>query len=665
MIHHLLLPSFPEGTMNYRIGLFPVLVCLLMLLFALHAAAQKPAAQKPAAPAKPNSAAGVEKSKDAADKSASKESESEAVPDNKQKGELSPLQQRALLLLDQSATESVALSDKWMIARLQSAAADALWEHQPERARELFRNAFDAALAHYRDTGDTNQIRVTRSSYLHKQDQRLEILRLAGRRDAELGQTLTEEYIRERQREQEEKKQKTASSMRNSDNRVFGDVGGTDLIQVADSLLSVDPKSATEVAQRSIDVGIATGFASFLFQLSTKDRRQSDALYLMALERLLRDPFPHAGQLMILMPYAFAQRNFSSSNGDSSSMFGFNLPQGFTASDQLVQRYLGTAFTVLNRNAELAAGQIEDAANRYHVALYAALYLTPQVEKYQPNLLADWQGVTARLTQLASEQARSRIPAQVKRRFEETAPTQKSNEDRLQSLLGEAETATDPKVRASKLFQAAMQASEDTEKALEIADKIPDLTDRRKVRSWISFSAADKLAGENKLEEARRYALNVDEADQRAWLFQKIARKQLETDRPAAERTLQEAMKHATDAENNPAKVRALIGIASAYALFDLEHAFETSSTIVRTLSRLKEPLSDSGKLVRSIEAGGFSSINTTDAKETELISLMTLLGQRDPQRALLQAQLVEDSQTKLSMIIAISTSMLSAQKDK
>jgi hypothetical protein len=124
-------------------------------------------------------------------------------------------------------------------------------------------------------------------------------------------------------------------------------------------------------------------------------------------------------------------------------------------------------------------------------------------------------------------------------------------------------------------------------------------------------------------------------------------------------------MKHATDAENNPVKVRALIGIASAYALFDLERAFETSSTIVRTLSRLKEPLSDSSKLVRSIEAGGFSSINTTDAKETELISLMTLLGQRDPQRALLQAQLVEDSQTKLSMIIAISTSMLSAQKDK
>jgi hypothetical protein len=84
-------------------------------------------------------------------------------------------------------------------------------------------------------------------------------------------------------------------------------------------------------------------------------------------------------------------------------------------------------------------------------------------------------------------------------------------------------------------------------------------------------------------------------------------------------------MKHATDAANNPTKVRALIGIASAYALFDLERAFETSSTIVRTLSRLKEPLSDSSKLVRSIEAGGFSSINTTDAKETELISLIRL----------------------------------------
>lgn len=651
-------------------------VLLALAGSAMIVAAQQPPAKAPIKPAPTASIdasidARVDKDKKATGKAANK-------PENKgsegsakkaeEKAELTPQQERSLLVLEQAASDAASLSNKRIIAKLQAAAAAALWDHRPDQARELFRSAFDFANKHYRETGDTNSDKVARSAYLTRTDQRLEIIKQAKTKDAELGRELTEKYVEEKQREREENRAKPKNLPPGRE--VFGNAAGkgADILEAATQLLSVDKNAAIEIAKKALAIGVSQAAPGFFGNLAAKDRASADALFLFALDRLAQEPLPHAGQLLLLAPYAFGEETAVASNGQSISMMHVFIPKDFVVSEPLAQRFIAVAFGVLSRHAEEVPVQTEEQASRFAVALFAAQYLVPRLEKHQPALLPEWQGLITRLSPLVAEKTRKSVGDSAKRDDSAAREPAKESGDQAKSLLDKAEQTADLKQRDNIYREAAMVVgnSGDYARALDIADRITDLEFRLKVRSWLSFEASQDATKKGKLDEAKRYALNVSETDQRAWLFLEMARAALKnSDRVKANDLLSDALKFATEADHTPAKVRALSGIANVYAGFDLQRGFDVAGEIVRTVNRLKEPLSDQAQLVRLFEGGGMTMINSQDAEEFDAAGTIALLAKQDFERALTLTQYIENPQMKISSLIAVAASAFAKKKEQ
>src|SRR6266436_3702261 len=104
----------------------------------------------------------------------------------------------AISLLTSLADDARSFKDQALRARVQARAADALWTTEPDRARDLFRRAWDAA-----EIGDAETARrVAEDSQRQRQqtgmvvtrnrrEMRLEVLRLMAKRDKKL----TEEFL--------------------------------------------------------------------------------------------------------------------------------------------------------------------------------------------------------------------------------------------------------------------------------------------------------------------------------------------------------------------------------------------------------------------------------------------------------------------------------------
>ncbi len=631
------------------------LTCSVMMV-----SAQQPPAKAPES-AKPASAASTDKKAkgNPASKPENKSGDGSARK-AEEKLELTQRQERSLLLLEQSASDAASLSNKRIVARLQAAAAEALWDHRPDQARELFRSAFDFANKHYRETGDTNADQMTRAAFMTRTDQRLEIIKQAKTKDAELGKELTEKYVEEKQREREENRAKAARPQPGSE--VFGDAAGqgADILEAATQLLSVDQSAAIELARKALAIGVSQTAPGFFGNLAAKDRAKADALFLFALDRVAQDPLPHAGQLLLLAPYAFGDKTAVSSNGQSTSMMTSFIPKDFVVSEQLAQRFIGVALATLSRQAEAIPAQTEEQSSRFAVALFAAQYLVSRVEKHQPALIPEWQELITRLSPLVAEKTRKSVGDSAKHDDPAAREQTKESGDRVKSLLDQAEQAADPE-RRNNLYREAAQAAGnggDYARALDIADRITDLEFRLKVRSWLSFDASRDASKKDKLDEAKRYALNVRETDQRAWLFLEIARAALKSsDRVKANDLLSDALKFAMDADNTSGKVRALSGIANVYAGFDLQRGFDAAGEMIRTVNRLREPLSDQTQLVRLFEGGGNTMIMSQDAQEFDAAGTMALLAKQDYERALTLTQYIENPQMKISSLIAVASS--------
>ncbi len=625
-----------------------------------------------AAPQKPESAStgtqGGQTAKPAAVKAGDnrKDKEGAAKTDEADaKAELPLLQQRGLLLIVQSGDEAASLSDKRTAARLQATAADTLWDHDQEKARTLFQNAFETALKYYRETGDDNRDRAGRNSFVGRADQRLEIIRLVKQHDTVLGKEFTERYIEEKKNEQQERRNKNTPDKR-SDPRLFGnsDSEGTDLIEIAGALLDADVKAALDVARRAFAVGVSRNAPGFLARLSGKNRTAADELYSFALSRLAQEQMPLPGQLLLLSAYPFGEGRVTVSNGGNTYGMGFGKPNNFSIDGQLIQTYLTTSFACLTRHAEAVSDQSPESASRIDSALFAARYLEPRIEKFQPALLPDWQALTGRLSAIASEQSRQSIDRTVK----DTARDQQEgpppdNSDRLKSKLDQAEKAASLSERDRLYQEAAFTANQsgETARALDIADKITSIDYRRKVRSWINFGAAEKALREKRFDDARRYAREVNETDERAYLLFEIAREMLkDKDRVRATDLLNEAASQAMAADNTPAKIRALTGIANVFGTLDSLRAFEIANDLVKTVNRLKDYKVDEGRLVRMLESpdGGSSYVSANTVEAFDPARTLAQLARSDFDRALFLAQSFEDPALKLTSTIAIGASL-------
>lgn len=603
-----------------------------------------------------------QKAKQAEEKSKEdKESEKKAAEE-----EASALQRRSLEIIRSAAEEAVSLTDRRNAARVQANAADVLWPRDEENARIIFQKAFEAAVAHYRETKDDNREQLAERAWTNRPDMRLEVIRLASRRDSAFAQKFTEQYVEEKRRELQDlaTQPQNQNQKRDNSDQLFGKETAiaSGLLDAAYPLLGTDPKTAVELARRAFSTGVPRSGASFLYQLGEKDRAAADSLFLVALDHISRDPVVVPGQWLLLAAYPFGESviYISDGQGMSSSSFGAPTPNP-TVDPQLVGRYLASVAGMLARATQINPAQSPELPSRIATALFAARLLEPKVVQYQPGLVEGWREVAQQLAVMTEQRSRDGVDSNVKNLNQNSKPgTPTDAEDRIKSLLDRAERTTDFGQRDELYRQAAFSLQRsDPARALSIADKISDLDLRKKARSWISFQAATAAIGQKQWDEARRYALEVIETDQRAYLYFRIAEAVLKNgDRTRAVELLDEAAQRAAGADNTAEKLRAQLGIANLYASFDPARGFEIAADAIKTANRVPTYNPDQAQLTRVFSSRGSTSVSTEDVDGFDLGKALANLARADFDRAIALAQSLETKPLKLTTLVTIASSV-------
>lgn len=565
-------------------------------------------------------------------------------------------------MIRQAAEEAARLDDRRCAARIQGAAANAIWSSDRDHARILFRRAFAAATDYYRKRTDSRPA-ASRGLSLSPPDIRVEIINLVNRRDGLLGGQLMEKYAEEKQREFEEKRGLPAGSFDPAFGKV--DIAASDYLKIAESLLDVDEKAALGFAQRSFASGIPQAAGYFFSQLAARNRSAADQMYRMAIDRLGQDNAPVPGQLLLLSAYPFGDKQVWVAGGAGVNSYRFEVPKDFTINVQQVQSFITVAYAVLTRTAGLDLSQFADATTRLGSALFAARLLEPKIAQFQPALLPEWHAVTVRLLQSAGDKSRDVDQALDEvAKAQETAPSPDAKE-RIQQLLARAERTSDPVKRDDLYRQAAFDADKlgDRSWALEIADEITDVDYRKSVRSALHFDAAIRSLKQKRFDEAHRLALQVDKVDQQTYLLLELARS-AGREKNRANMFLEEAEQHATAAPKTTERLRALLGIAHAYAGFDSVRSFEIAGEAVRTANKAPAYDSDEARLVRMTQSrsGHSFALDVTPVESFDLAKTLALLAGTDFHRSLGLAELLENDPERLASVVSVCASVIAKE---
>lgn len=651
--------------MNRKMPQTLYILGLALVLVADGLAQTKPAPSKTPALAKP---------------AAKPEAKPETEAKKDAEPELTVQHQRGLDLVREAAAEAVAFDDKRNAARVLSQAGDMLWRFDQSRARDLFEKAFDTAVAHYRDTKDDNLERLSHSSSTSRSDMRLEVARLATKHNAEFGKKLTDRYIEEKKREAEERRANAATantpeaSSARANEKLLGslDPAADELIRAAQALGESDPKAALDLVRRAFANGVPQSAPSFLPQAAARARKEVDEIYAGALSRLTADPLAHAGQLLLLSAYPFGENRVVVTDGQSNNGYGFSVPPGFQPDPQIINRFLVTALTVLNKAGQLNPAQFPEQAPRVGAALFAARVLEPKIAQFQPALIDDWGVAKTRLLALTADVQRGGIDRTLEGLEREKsgakggAPGLAKTDSK--DLLERADKTTNLAERDDLLMQAGMQEARqgDFDRGMGIVDRISDLTYKRTVRAWLNFDAANKAIGEKRFDDARRYALEVDASDQRAYLFFQIASAVLKDgDRGRALQMLDEAARYATAADNTSEKVRALLGLANQYAVLDGVRGFELADEAVKTINKVSDYNPDRNQLIRVIamRSGRGANTSSNSVEGFDLGRTLRTLARHDFERALLLAQSLDQKPLKYTTVLALAATLFEAKQ--
>jgi len=593
---------------------------------------------------------------------------------------IAELRQRAIDLAQQVGEDANGIDDRRSAAIIQAVAADVLWPHRKEPARDLFRRAFETAVTHYKETLDDNRQQFDKKVWTPRGDVRVEVIKLINKRDPKMGAEYNEKFIESKSREEQERAARAAASGQSQRPRESNFFGGnavaTDgLMEAANTLLNEDAKMAVDVARRAGDLSISPDFVKFISALSRRDRAAADGLYLHALEVLSSAQAPLPGHLLALSAYPFGEGQIRVSDGSNSSGWGFGKPENFDVNPEHIQKFLTVALGALQRLADPSLTQAPDGASRLSVALYAAKVLESKVAAFHPALQNQWQEMTNRLESLNSAgsaqsilQAVERENARREARQGDESRQQSSSRQQgeVEELLERAQKTNNFAQRDGLYSQAATAAEKagDISRALDIVGRISDLTFRGKMRSWINFNASEKAIRDKRYDEARRYALEVDETDYRAYLFFQIAEKVFkDNDRDRASELLEEAANRAVEADDTQEKVKALCGIADIFLKIDQARSFNLAEAAVRAANKVptgKLNLVEGGsRMTRTLSYNGSTTTNSTEVGGFDLRKVFGRLAGYDFDRSLALAQVIENKSVRCWAMIAVAEAVL------
>ena len=559
-------------------------------------------------------------------------------------------QQRALSLIREQLAEANKSDNQEARIRLHLTAADLLWLHRRDLAREWFTTAWDASRDFFKQHGKPSE--KSGNFAWQGEDLRFVVIKAIARRDQNWAQALLKEMLDE-QKQAAEKKGKAAGKDANEAEDVLS------LASLAVSLLEVDQAAALRLARQLMtQPSSAYGLTRFLASLAEKDQASADAF---CREIILAQTVTH--DLLPLSAYVFGAHRPVGPEAQSSwnpvaKNFKPNAPLQRTYVNALLQRAKGLLANPSVQTAASGAYGFSEAAQ----LMFGLYELDPFANQFLPSLVSSIVETRQSLASLVATEQANNIQGALAERQPKTGVT----------FASKVKAAEEAKTSAEKdqLLVMVLMEGADTEPESELASvllKINKQTTRAQMSNWLYFKLTQKYVGQGEYNQATQTAEKVTVLEQRAYLLYEIANALLEklNDRVRATDSLQAASKAAERAPDSNEKARAYLGIASAYARFDRQMAFDSIRAAVKTINQLKEPNVQSSNIYQTIEGEGFMHMAMNQVKGFDLSSVFQALGRTEFEQALSAANELEEKTLRAAATVALCAVCLSQPPPK
>ena len=527
-------------------------------------------------------------------------------------------------------------------------AADLLWPHEQERALAAFTEAFELAVANYKEKGD--QIKRASDSrfaaVIPIPDQRFKVLTALAKRDPARAQKLSEQMLKENAQELADKPAADDKSQRGTNEKLLG---------IANALISTDRNAAMSFARQSFKYPATLFLASFLYEFAKVDKGLADRFYTDALGAYAKSPMD---QFLYLSAYPFGNTRDA---GEMPGYTNYRVPEGYVPNVALQRAFM----SVLLARAEGALSiEVSQAKNyRYpdHAQIWLALTrLEAQVQAQMPDLTERTAQSKDKLFALLNGPLQTQLTGQI--------DADKAPKPSFEKQVEAAEKISDVGRRDQMLvFAVTGSGSRDqpADTVISVIDKISDSGIRGPLLNWFHYFRAQQLITEKNLSEARKFAGKVTELDQRAYLFTRIAEESLKVaeDQTEAREMLNEIADAVSKAPKTIVSARALLALAHLYAKIDMNRGVEELGNAVKTINALESPDFSQQFVMMKIEGKTFGSYASFSTPGFNPENAFREMGKLDFDGSLLQATNFSDKSLRALTTLAVIEPCFSHKK--
>ncbi|HKO97994.1 MAG TPA: hypothetical protein VJU86_13435 [Pyrinomonadaceae bacterium] len=546
----------------------------------------------------------------------------------------------AVSMVTSLAEEARSFRDLMLRARVQARAADVLWETDPEGSKALFRRAWDSAEAAEEEISKRTEDQIKAwldargtTSSRQRPSLRREVLRLAAKRDKELGEEFLQKLDDARKREAEKAPVPDPSA---GTRRINPDNPPPDMTQrltLARQLLEDgDIERALQFADPAL-YPVNTYGMNILDMLHEKNPQLADQRYLSVLARAINDPVADANSVSLLSAYVFTPYLYITVKPDGNSH-----TRRWNDKNSPPENIPATVRTAFFRTAAsiLLGPLVEpDLSSSGRLGSYVVITrMLPLYEKYGMDQVAALRARQALLTQDVPEKNRqSDDPI-----FTRGIVPEDTTRDRVQEALDRVDRAKTSDERDRLYYQAAMgAAAKDHERARELAEKIEEPELRKQLLAYLAFDAMRSAIREKKPDDAIRLSKSMELNNvNRAWGLTEAGGLLGGTEPERAIEVLDNATAEAKRIDqNSPDRVRALIAIVTQFQKFDKARAWGMMDEVIKSANQYSAFTGEDGELtLRVAFKGGGAMTNNFRVENYDLNGLFTSLAQDDFNRA-------------------------------
>lgn len=569
---------------------------------------------------------------------------------------------QAQSLLISLAADAGSYHDQKLRARTQARIADVLWDADQERARTLFRKAWDAAeivdqegQRQMQEEIKQQQAKTGSSAVTGPPNVRGEVLRMVARRDRALGEELLAKLRVEKAQEATEATDKARRDPFNTPE------GLTQRLSLAQQLLATDVERALQFADPAL-VSITREGIDFLSFLREKDAAAADRRYAGMLAMAAGNLQSDANTVSLLSSYLFTPHIFVAFTGSGASNTQTGPASGpIAVASELSVAFFRTASDILSRPLAPPGQDLTSAGIQGKYLMIKRLL--PLFEQFAPKEMAE--AMRAQMEALGST-----LPENARERDDDTMregirPRQTS-EDREKALLDQIDRAKTSAERDGLYVQLARIRGDNGDlRARDYVDKIDDSELRKSVRAYVDATMTLGAVGKKDVDKVLELVRTGELTRlQKVWALSQAAKLLEKTDHDKSLAVIEEAAAEARRIEGSDAdRPRALMAVANALLVSDRSKSWDATYDAVKAANSAEGFTGEDGVLRISLRTKVMASVRSSSAQDFDVAGIFTELALDDYNRTVELARGFEREAPRASAVIAIARAVLEEKK--